>query len=187
MTFLTREELEAIGFAEVGSNVLISEKASFYNAGYISIGDDVRIDDLCILSAGENGFFVGNNIHIGAYSSLIGQGRIQLLDFVNISSRVSIFSSNDDYSGRHLTNPMVPDEYKDVTVAPVCLEKHVIVGCGSVILPGVTLHEGAAVAALSLVKDDCAEFTIVGGRPATMLKKRSRALLGLEKELSART
>jgi acetyltransferase-like isoleucine patch superfamily enzyme len=48
------------------------------------------------------------------------------------------------------------------------------------LLPGVTLHEGAAIGALSLVKDDAPEWTICGGSPAEVLKPRSRALLGIE-------
>ena len=51
----TREELEAIGFAQLGENVKISKKASIYGAANISIGNHVRIDDFCIISAGEGG------------------------------------------------------------------------------------------------------------------------------------
>lgn len=53
--------------------------------------------------------YIGNYIHIAVYSSLIGSGRITLMDYSNISSRVSIYSSNDDYSGNYMSNPMVPE------------------------------------------------------------------------------
>jgi len=180
MTFLTQAQLENIGFGALGANVLISDKASFYNPEKISIGNNVRIDDFCVLSAGEGGIEIRNYIHIAVYSSLIGAGRIKLADFVNISSRVSIYSSNDDYSGAALTNPMVPGEFKNVLSADVELKKHVIVGAGSVILPGVTLNEGVAVGALSLVTKDCEEFTVYSGVPAKALKLRKRDLKTLE-------
>jgi len=45
MAFLKREEIERLGFAKVGENVLISDKATFYNSANIVIGNNVRIDD----------------------------------------------------------------------------------------------------------------------------------------------
>ena len=69
--FLSNNELQKIGFKSLGTNVLISNKVSIYGAEFISIGDNVRIDDFCILS-GKITF--GNNIHIGAGSVVIGGG-----------------------------------------------------------------------------------------------------------------
>ena len=181
MAMLSRENIEKIGFLSVGENVQISDRASFYGAGRISIGNNTRVDDFCILSAGEGGIYIGNHVHIAAYSSLIGAGNINLSDFCNISSRVSIYSSNDDYSGFAMTNPTIPKEYTGVTHASVFLEKHVIVGSGSVILPNVTLAEGVAVGALSLVSRNCEAFGIYAGNPAQRVKERKRDLLELEK------
>jgi len=180
MSFYSRDELGAIGFASFGEHVLVSRKASIYNAARISIGSHVRIDDFCVLSAGAGGFEFGNFIHLAVFSCLIGAGRISVGDYANFSSRVSIYSSNDDYSGAHLTNPMVPAELTGVSIAPVSIGRHVIIGSGSIILPGVTIAEGASIGALSLVKRDCEGFTIYGGVPARRLGDRSRELLGLE-------
>ncbi len=52
MGFYTRKELERIGFKSIGENVLISDKTSIYSPQNISIGNNVRIDDYCVLSAG---------------------------------------------------------------------------------------------------------------------------------------
>lgn len=183
MAFLSEVQLKSMGFAALGSNVLISDKASIYGASRISIGNHVRIDDYCVLSAGEGGIKIGSYIHIAVYSSLIGAGQISLADFVNISSKVAIYSSNDDYSGEYMTNPMVPAEYTNVTHADVTLAKHVIIGSGSVVLPGVTLHEGVAVGSLSMITRDCEAFGIYIGTPAKIIKKRSQALLHQEKLL----
>jgi len=183
MAFLSTKQLADRGFLSLGENVLISEKASIYGASRIRIGSHVRIDDYCILSAGEEGIFLGNYIHIACYSSLIGKAAISLADFSNISSRVSIYSSNDDYSGNHMTNPMVPPEFTNVTHRPVSIGRHCIVGSGTVILPGVIMAEGSAVGALSLVSKNCVEFGIYAGTPAHIIKQRNRGLLEREKAL----
>jgi galactoside O-acetyltransferase len=116
-------------------------------------------------------------VHVAVYTSLIGRGRIEVHDFANLSSRVSIYSSNDDYSGRTMTNPMVPEEFTGVTHADVIVGRHVIVGSGSIVLPGVVLEEGVAVGALSLVRDSCSAFGIYAGMPAKRVGERSRQLL----------
>lgn len=183
MGFLTIQQLNEMGFAALGSDVLISDKASVYGAQRIKIGNNVRIDDFCVLSAGEGGIEIGNYVHIAVFSLLIGAGKIIVSDFAGISSRVSIYSSNDDYSGRFLTNPTVPTEYTNVTHADVTLGPHVIIGSGSVVLPGVTLYEGVAVGSLSLVTKDCDAFGVYIGAPAKRIKNRKRDLLALESNL----
>lgn len=177
---LSRAEIDAMGFAEVGEDVRISEFARLYGAHRIRLGNHVRIDDFCVLSAGDGGIRIGSHVHIAVYCSLIGQEEISLADFSGLSSRVSIYSSSDDYSGTHLTNPTVPAEFTNVKHAPVSLGRHVIVGSGSVILPGVTIHEGAAIAALTLVTHDCQAFGVYAGFPAKRIKGRRRDLLDVE-------
>jgi len=181
-SFYTTEELNTIGFKSIGQNVFISKKASFYGVSRISIGNNVRIDDFCVLSAGIGGIEIGNYIHIAIYSSLQGEGKISLQDFVGISSRVSIYSSNDDYLGEFMTNPMVPVNFTGVNHKDVLLCKHVLIGSGAVILPGALLNTGVVVGALSLVFENCEEFYIYKGNPAKKLIKRSKKLLNMEKE-----
>ena len=184
MSFLSQQEIINLGFKKVGSNPKISSKASFYNCKNISLGNNVRIDDYCILSAGLDGIELGSFVHIAAYSALIGQKKIIIRDFSGLSSRVSIFSSSDDYSGNTMTNPTIADEFKNVFHAPVTLEKHVIVGSGSIILPGCHLHLGSAVGALSLVTKNIPEFEIHTGNPARKLKNRSKNILCLEEKFN---
>ena len=185
MPMLSREAIEQIGFAAVGENARISDRASFYGVDRIALGDNVRIDDFCVLSAGQGGISVGQHVHIAVYSSLIGAGKITLSDFSNLSARVSIYSSSDDYSGVTMTNPTVSSEYTGVVHADVFLGRHVIVGSGSVILPGVALDDGVAIGALSLVTKSCSAFGIYAGNPARRIKERRRDLLDLEQRLLA--
>ena len=113
----------------------------------------------------------------------MGEGKITFEDFSGISSRVSVYSSNDDYTGEFMTNPTVPSEFTGITHADVTICKHVLIGSGSIILPGITLKEGAVVGALSLVNKDCEEFYLYKGNPAKKIVPRSRELLKLETEL----
>lgn len=181
MATLDRAAIESMGFASVGENIFISDRASFYNCAQISLGNNVRIDDFCVLSAGEGGIIIGSYVHVAVYSSLIGAGKITLSDFCNISSRVAIYSSNDDYSGASMTNPMVPSQYTGVTHADVYLGRHVIVGSGTIIVPGASLEDGVAVGALSLINKNCRSFGVYAGVPAEHIKDRQRNLLDLEK------
>lgn len=185
MAWLTQQQIAAMGFAAVGQDVRLSDKASYYGCANIHFGNHVRVDDFCVLSAGAGGIALGDYVHVAVYCSLLGAGRIELADFAGLSSRVAIYSSNDDYSGATLTNPTVPPEFSGVTHAPVSLGKHVIVGAGSIILPGVKLDEGAAVGALSLVTKNCRAFTIYMGVPAKRITERKRDLLELERRLRA--
>lgn len=183
MAFLTRQQLVAMGFSALGREVSISDRAAIYNPGAIRLGNNVRIDDYAVLSAGERGMDIGSNVHIAVFCSLLGKGKIVLEDFSGLSSRVSIYSSSDDYSGRMLTNPTVPDEYKNVYHADVILRKHVIVGAGSVILPGVELEEGVAIGALALVNRSCKRFGIYSGVPARRVAERNSDLLLQEEKM----
>ena len=184
---LSREDVQRMGFGCVGEGVQISEHATFYNRAKIYLGNNVRIDDFCVLSAGAGGIYIGDYVHIAVYASLIGGGRITLSDFSNISSRNSIYSSNDDYSGETLTNPTVPEKYKNVRNADVFLGRHVVVGSGSVILPGVTLEDGVAIGALSLVTKNCEAFGVYAGNPLRRIKDRKRDLLELEQHFLSET
>lgn len=180
MSFYSPDELEKLGLRSYGENVLISRKSSLYNAGAIDIGSHVRIDDFCVLSAGAGGIAIGSFVHVAVYVSMIGAGRIVLEDYSCLSGRVAIYSSNDDYSGDHLTNPMVPDTYRGVTSADVVIGRHALIGAGAVVLPGVTIGEGAAIGAMSFVRTDCDAFGIYVGAPARRVKARKRRLLELE-------
>lgn len=183
MSFLTDEQLAIIGFKYIGKNVKISDKCSIYGASNIEIYDESRIDDFCILSAGSGGIKIGMFVHIASYCSLIGQELIEMQDFSGLSSRVSLYSSSDDYSGRAMTNPCVPEEYTNVYSGKVLLEKHVIIGVGSAVLPDVTIGYGSAVGAFSLVTKNIEAMSIVSGVPIKYLKRREDGFIKKEELL----
>ena len=75
-----------------------------------------------------------------------------------------------------MTNPTLNSKYTNVTSAVVTIGRHVIIGSGSVVLPGITLAEGVCIGALSLVNKTCDSFTTYAGIPIKFIKKRSRGL-----------
>jgi acetyltransferase-like isoleucine patch superfamily enzyme len=175
-------QLSKLGFKSVGKNVLLSDKCSIYNPSNISIGDNVRIDDFCVISAGVGGIKIGNYVHIAVYCSLIGDGEIIFEDFSGLSSRVSVFSSSEDYSGEFLTNPTIDKEYRKLIIGDVRIGKHVVVGTGSTILPNVNIGDFSSIGAMSLVNKSVDECKIVVGIPAKVIKNRSKKLIELECE-----
>ena len=178
MGFYSEKELKEVGFLQIGKNVLISKKTSIYFPEKMEIGDNVRIDDFCILIGRIK---LGRNIHIGGFSYVNGgKVGIEMDDYSGLSQRCSLYSQSDDYSGTTMTNPTVPDEYKMVKSGKIVLGKHVIVGASSVILPGVHIAEGASIGAMSLVNKDIDEWTVNCGVPCKKIRSRKRDLLSLQ-------
>lgn len=181
MSFLKQSELEELGFKYLGKNVLISDKCSIYNPQNIMIGDNSRIDDFCILSAGEGGIEIGRYVHVACFSSLIGNGKITMKDYSGISSRVAVYSSSDDYNGDWMTNPCLPKNVTNTYSKDVIIGKHVVIGSNSVVLPGVELHDGCSVGALSLVNKSIDGPYVCFGIPAKKIKNRNSRIFELEK------
>jgi len=61
-------------------------------------------------------------------------------------------------------------DWSHVSIAPVTIENKAWIGARAIILKGVTVSEGAVVAAGSVVTKDVPPWTIVGGNPATILR-----------------
>ena len=179
-SFYSEKELKEIGFKSLGENVLISKKASIYGASNMSIGNNVRIDDFSLLSGSIT---IGNNVHIAAYVSLFaGDAGIELGNYVGVSSRSVIYATTDDYSGEYLTNPTVPDKYKNVINGKVTMREHSLIGTGCTVLPGVNVGDGVSVGAMSLINKDLEEWSIYVGIPCKRIKDRSKRVLELAEE-----
>lgn len=174
---LSLAELEAVGFAGLGTNVEVDRSVAVFGAEHIQIGSDVRIDCFCVITAGPEPVIIGDNVHISAATHIFGGAGVEIGDFCALSSRVSIFSVNDDYTGGYLVNPTVPEEFRNVTSRKVRLLRHSVIGSGSVVLPGVTVGIGSAVGALTLVNRSVPDYEVVGGVPFRSLGRRDSAKL----------
>ncbi len=173
--YYSREDLLQLGFESVGEDVQISEKACFYGAGNMRIGNHVRIDDFCIFIGDIT---LGDYIHIAGYVGLhASKGSITIKSFSTLSSRVAVYAASDDYSGAYMTNSVVPKELTHTIFSDIVIGKHVVVGTGSTILPGAILPDGVAIGAMSLVKTKLDPWAIYAGIPCKKIKERTKKLL----------
>lgn len=133
-------------FASLGSDAMIDYQTYFRYPWKISIGNGVWINRGCE--------FYG--------SMLAGNAHITIGDHCALGPRVRVLSATHDYHRLDL-----PDRAASVTIG-----HHVWIGAGTTILPGVSIGDGAVVAAGSVVTRDVAPFSIVAGNPARFLKFR---------------
>ncbi|MEM7557740.1 MAG: acyltransferase [Planctomycetota bacterium] len=181
-TNFSREELHAMGFAELGENVMVDRSVRFFGAARIHLGSQIRIDAYSVLSAGSEGLRLGSRVHLAVGVRFLGGEKVTVEDFCGLSSGVCVFGSNDDYSGGALTNPTVPEAFRDVASGPVLFRKHAIVGANSVVMPNVTLGVAASVGALTFVNKSVPDFAIVNGNPMRKIGTRDTTILEREKE-----
>ena len=175
-SFYTNEEVSLLGFKSVGSNVLISKKASFYGIENISLGNNVRIDDFCILTGNIT---IGNYVHIAAYCGLYGKFGIEMEDYSGLSIRCTLLSASDDFSGNYLVGPTIETVKTNVNGGKIILKKYVTIGLNSVVFPKILIGEGTVVGAMSLVNKDLDEWGIYIGIPAKRKSDRQKGLLDL--------
>ena len=128
----------------------------------ISIGGGVHSN-----SKGE--LVIGSNTYIGEYNNIrAAGGSIQIGDNCLISQHIAIVCTNHKFSRNHV----IKQQQWSTEHNFVIIGDDVWVGANSVILPGVTIHKGAVIAAGSIVTKDVPEYAIVAGNPAKILKYR---------------
>lgn len=132
--------------ARLGAGSMIDYQTYFRYPWKISVGIGVSINRGCE--------FYG--------SMLDGKAHITVGDHCALAPRVRVLSATHDYGFLHL-----PDMSASVTIG-----KHVWIGAGATLLPGINIGDGAVVAAGSVVTRDVDPFTIVGGNPARFIKNR---------------
>jgi len=173
-------------FRSVGRDVTLWPGAKLVQRDRIAIGDRVIIDDFVFIMGGAE-TRIGSFVHIASFTSITGGGTLVIEDFAGVSGGVRIYTGNEDYGGGCMTNPTVPAPFRLPVRGQVVIKKHAIIGANSVILPGVTIGEGAVVGACSLVTKDCQPWSVNFGTPAKAIKRRPAAeILRLEQELRGR-
>ncbi len=178
MGYLSEKALSEMKFKSLGRDVKISDKASIYNPELMDIGDHSRIDDFCILSGKVA---LGRYCHVTPMCLIAGgHPGVELKNFCTLAYGVKIFAQSDDYSGETMVNSLVSRKYKREHFAAVLLERQVIIGTNSVVFPGVTVAEGCAIGAMTLVTESTDPWGVYVGSPARWLKARKQDLNELE-------
>lgn len=180
-TYYSESELKELGLKKCGTNVKISRHAIIYKPEELEVGNNVRIDDFTTISGKV---VLGNYIHIAQTCGLYGgNSGIIMEDFTTLSSHSLIYAISNDYSGLSLACPMVPERFRPADIsAPVRLERYALVGCTSVVLPGVTIGEGCSVGAMSLCNKNLKPWGMYVGIPVRRIKERNKQLITLAQE-----
>lgn len=177
------------GFMFIGSNVIIK------HAHLITAGKNLVLEDGVYINAlSENGIRLKDNITIGRNSVIIctgviankgvgvnignntginmdaflgGQGGIDIGDNVIIGPGIKIFSENHVFS-----DPKTIIKDQGVTRIGVKIGDNCWIGANVTILDGVIIGQGCVIAAGSVVTKSIAEYSIVRGVPAKVVKRR---------------
>ena len=170
--FYSQRSLKKFNFKKVGSNVKISKNSLIIGHENISLGSDIRIDAFSTIIANRGKLKLENKVHIGSHSHLLASGGISIGSNCTISQGVKIYSQSDDYSGKKPAGLFLKKKISNYIKAKVEIENYVIVGSGSVILPGVKITQGCSIGALSLVNKSLKSLGIYAGIPCKKIKKK---------------
>jgi len=174
--YYDENDLRKMGIAQVGSNVKISEHATIVGLENVYLGNNIRIDSYVVILAKRGQLKIGNNVHIEPSSSIVCHYGVEIGNYCTISHGVRLFTASADYSGMHFTNVFPDTKYQVPKTGKISIGDHVIIGGNSVVMPGVTIEEGAAIGALSFVRKNILGWSIYGGNPLQVLKKRDQQI-----------
>lgn len=109
------------------------------------------------------GIAIGEHCIIGDTCFLDGREGITVGKNVNVGGKVSIYTRQHS-----VDSPMFAE-----VGGPVVIGDYAWIASHAIVLPGVTIGEGAVVAAGAVVTKDVAPYTLVGGNPAVFIRERS--------------
>ena len=176
--------MEELQFKKKGRNITIYPYARVIYPENISIGDETVIDDFAFVYGAGNGMSIGNFCHITAHCTVQSGGFLDIGDFTGIGPGSIILAGTDDYQGNGFIGLKIfGEKYRNLQFKDTTLGRHVHIGAGSIILPGVAIGDGCSVGAGSLVTKDLPEWTICFGSPCKPAKDKPRERqLKMEKE-----
>jgi len=137
-------------FKKVGSNFFFNP-SDLFSYQTITVGDDVYIGPGAKFSASVSSITLGNKIMFGPNVTIMGGDHNTTVVGSYMYDIKDKLSKNDQ---------------------PVIVEDDVWIGCGVIILKGVTVGTGSIVAAGALVTNSVPCFSIVGGVPAKVIGQR---------------
>ncbi|MDN5051242.1 acyltransferase [Aliarcobacter butzleri] len=145
-----------------GKNVIIGKTVRIRNPEKVSIGNNVIIDDFTYISGEVE---IGDYVHVGASSTLsASKSKITMKEFSGISSGCRVYAGSSNYIKGCLDLPTIPEEFSFGSIfEEVCLNRFVLIGANTVILPGTNLPEGIACGANLVLKKsiEYKEWTII--------------------------
>jgi galactoside O-acetyltransferase len=162
----------------MGKNVLIDVDVVIWNPKNLSVGDYSHIDTNVKIEAGHS-VKIGKYVHIASNVLLQGGSSLTIADYADVAAGCLIYSAVNHYTDSETDtyyemSSCAPADKQFIRQAPVRIERSAFIGLNSVVMPGVTVGEGAIVGACSLVNRDVPPYKIVVGSPAEPIKERPR-------------
>jgi acetyltransferase-like isoleucine patch superfamily enzyme len=150
-----------------GHDISVSSFVTVTHPETIKIGDGVFIGQYAFIQGRHDGYCrIGKRVWIGPYSFFDARA-LEIEDNVGIGPGTKILGST------HTGFPKdIPIIQTDLIIKPVRICQGSDIGINVVILPGITVGEGAIVGAGAVVTRDVKPKTVVAGVPAKVLKKR---------------
>jgi acetyltransferase-like isoleucine patch superfamily enzyme len=150
-----------------GHDISVSSFVTFAHPETFEIADGVFIGQYAFIQGRHDGYCrIGKRVWIGPYAFFDARA-LEIEDNVGIGPGTKILGST------HTGVPKdIPIIQTDMVIKPVRICQGSDIGINAVILPGITVGEGAIVGAGAVVTRDVKPKTVVAGVPAKMLKKR---------------
>jgi len=117
--------------------------------------------------------YIGNFCKISEEAYLDGSGGIEIKDCTIIGPKITIITSNHNYNEKTIS--FLPYDNKMIR-KKVTIKEYCWIGRNVIIVPGVTIGKACVIAAGSVVTRDIEDYSIVGGNPAKIIKKRDKNL-----------
>ena len=124
------------------------------------VNDTLNIFSPFYTDCGKN-ITIGNHVFFNSGCKFQDQGGITIDDGALLGHNVVLATLN---------HCMIPEQRANLEPAPIHIGKNVWIGANAMVLPGVTIGDGAVIAAGAIVTKDVPANTIVGGIPAKKIK-----------------
>lgn len=154
-----REKYWASRFKSCGKNFICCSYVVLKGARNTIVGNNVRIGEGCYINA-RGGLNIGNNVKFGP--------------------QVFVWTWDHNYYAPE----KLPYDDEVIIDKPITICDNVWIGAKAVLVPGVTIGEGAVVAMGAVVTCDVPPCAVVGGNPAKILKYRDVEVYNKLKESS---
>jgi acetyltransferase-like isoleucine patch superfamily enzyme len=152
---------------------------------YLTVGENCFLNAAFIFEAKTGEIRIGDRCYLGANSSILCRNGVSFGNDVTVAWDVTIYdhdSHSMDWRDRAVAVQLFYERYgkpdcferldwSNVRSAPIVIHDRVWIGFGATILKGVTIGEGAIVAARSVVTRDVEPYTVVAGNPAKAIRK----------------
>jgi len=154
-----------------GENVQIHEPVVILNPQQIEIADGARLDSFVKLEGGLN-IYIGKFVHIASFCHInIGGGEVILDDYSAYASGAKILGGSNTTAGISMS-AAAPRKMQNVEKHKTTIGPYAFVGTNAVIMPGITIGDGAVIAAGAVVTKNVPGYEVWAGVPARKIMNR---------------